>query len=85
MRGSDQLTALVREVRYRCDNDECGHQFVAHIEIIRTVQPSMQPRPDIFLPLATRKAANDDRVVPLPANDPANDDRPGDHPAAHMT
>lgn len=83
VRSSEQITALVREVRYRCSNDACACQFLAQIEIVRMVQPSLQPAPTIMLPSGPRRPANDD--MPLPANDPANDDVPDKAPAKRMT
>jgi hypothetical protein len=69
------LSALVRDVTYRCENDDCGHGFVAQIGIIRTTIPSASPNPEIFLPFAPQsrspKPANDDAPAELPA--PAND------------
>ncbi len=78
VRGSEQVTTLIREVRYRCDNDDCGHTFVATIEIVRTVRPSLRPRAGIILPVLPHRPANDDNRAP------ANDDVP-DRPAAHLT
>lgn len=83
VRSSEQVTALVREVRYRCDNDACACQFLAQIEIIRMVQPSLRPAPSIMLPSGQRRPANDGG--PLPVNDPANDDVPDKSRAHRMT
>lgn len=80
VRGSETLTALVREVRYRCDNIDCGHSFVANIEIVRTVQPSLRPKPGVNLPIRPHlKPANDDDN-----RRPANDDTPP-RPAVYLT
>ncbi|HEX7856014.1 MAG TPA: ogr/Delta-like zinc finger family protein [Sphingobium sp.] len=78
VRGSEQITPLIREVRYLCDNDECGHSFVATIEIVRTVRPSLRPNAGISLPVLPHlkpanddgpPAANDDDAPPQPAAD----------------
>jgi predicted RNA-binding Zn-ribbon protein involved in translation (DUF1610 family) len=74
VRSSEQETLLSRELRLRCDNDACGHQFVAQLLILRTIVPSMSPNTEIRLPFgnpnlrgARKRPANDD--VPIPAND----------------
>lgn len=71
VRNSEQMAPLCRELRFRCENDACGHTFVASLEIIRTITPSACPNPNVHLPLAPRRAA------PRPANDDvvANDNR----------
>jgi predicted RNA-binding Zn-ribbon protein involved in translation (DUF1610 family) len=81
VRTSEQLTPLVRELRYRCDDDDCGHTFVAQLSVIRTIRPSAKPRPGIHLPIGnpalgcTRpRHANDD------AREPANDADPASPP-----
>lgn len=61
---------MARELRYRCDNDDCGHTFVAQLEIIYTVTPSACPRSDVHLRIVGRAApglsANDnDEVAPV--------------------
>ncbi|HEY0626706.1 MAG TPA: ogr/Delta-like zinc finger family protein [Allosphingosinicella sp.] len=69
VRSSETFTPLYRELRLRCEDDECGHAFVASLSVIRTVTPSQKPNPSIQLPLTT--AAN-----ALPPRAPANDDMP---------
>lgn len=74
IRSSGQISPLVREADYQCDNVVCGHTFVAQIAIVRTIVQSATPRAGIHLPLGNpnlgpkRKPANDD--APAPANDP---------------
>jgi len=34
-----------------CRNLECGHTFVCHLEAVRTISPSAQPHPGVFLPV----------------------------------
>ena len=45
------MTPLYREVYYQCLDLECGHTFVACLEVIRTLAPSARPRPGIHLPI----------------------------------
>lgn len=63
VRDSQQMTLLVRELRFHCENDACGHTFVGQLVITRTVRPSACPNPDVYLPMAPR------RSMPTPAND----------------
>lgn len=75
IRSSGQISLLVREADYQCDNVACGHTFVAQIAIVRTIVPSACPRAGVFLP---RGNPNLGPKRPKPANDdtrsPANDD-----------
>ena len=75
IRTSSALTTIVRHIRYRCENDACGHVFVAELQVIRTIVPSACPNPEVRLPFANPNIC---RTRPLPANDdnrtPANDD-----------
>lgn len=49
---SRQVTPVYREVTYMCKNDECGHIFLAGVEIVRTIMPSKTPDPAIALPVS---------------------------------
>lgn len=77
IRSSWMLSTLLRQVRYRCENDECGCIFLAHVEVVRIIVPSATPHPDVNLPdryvvtNATPLPAND--VAPIPANDDGDD------------
>lgn len=77
IRNSQQLTPVVRQIRYRCDNDDCGHVFVAQLEVIRTCVRSAIENAGVTIPYSPRTA-----TLPMPANDtppePANDDRADD-------
>ncbi|WP_019517246.1 ogr/Delta-like zinc finger family protein [Sphingomonas sp. Mn802worker] len=67
---SVEIDLLTREIRFRCDDADCGHTFVGQLGIFRTVRPSMKPNPAVQLPMGQwrSKPANDDTRVP------ANDD-----------
>ncbi|WP_080402206.1 ogr/Delta-like zinc finger family protein [Burkholderia ubonensis] len=39
-RSIRKLSDTLREIRYRCENDERGHVYIAHLEAVRTVVPS---------------------------------------------
>lgn len=71
---SHKLDVLTRELRYICQDPDCGCTFVAQLAIYRTVRPSMKPNPIISAMLPEgewrSKPANDDQRVP------ANDDQP---------
>lgn len=72
VRSSEQMTSLVRELRFTCDNDACGHTFLGTLEITRTITPSARPNPAVNLPMTPRR----------PKPEPANDDGPILSPAA---
>ena len=63
VRSSKQLTPLFKELRFQCQDLECGHTFVASLNIDRTIVPSLKPNPRIKLKVGLP------RVV-----EPANDD-----------
>lgn len=42
----------MREITYQCVKPECGHTYVASLEIRRTLSPSAMPRPGIVIPLS---------------------------------
>lgn len=58
IRGSREITPLVRRASYECRNPACGHSFVVHVAVTRTLSPSAKPNPAIYLPIAevTRSA-----------------------------
>lgn len=74
VRSSGQISLLVRELDYQCENVGCGHTFVVQAAVVRTIVPSACPRVGVHLPRGNpnlgpkRKPANDD--APTPANDP---------------
>lgn len=45
-----QITETYREVTYSCVNQDCGHIFVAELNAVRTLSPSLIPNPEIKLP-----------------------------------
>ncbi|NII74842.1 F420-dependent methylenetetrahydromethanopterin dehydrogenase [Dyella sp. SG562] len=62
---SRALSPLVREIYFQCMGIECGHRFVAHLGIVRTLVPSMHPRDDVMLPMVERRT-NDIIVARTP-------------------
>lgn len=53
---SRELSPLVREIYLQCINVDCGHRFVAHLGIVRTLVPSLHPSPTVSLPIVERRA-----------------------------
>lgn len=53
IRTSEQMSVLTRQYVYCCVNAECGHTFVATLEISRTLSPSATPDPSVSLPLSS--------------------------------
>ena len=39
-RTSREMSETMREITFRCDDDECGHVYVARLEAVRTLVPS---------------------------------------------
>jgi len=51
-RTSKALSATLREIVYVCVDPECGHTYVAQLEVVRTLSPSAKPKKDIRLPIS---------------------------------
>jgi predicted RNA-binding Zn-ribbon protein involved in translation (DUF1610 family) len=51
-RSSRELSATMRELRFICANPDCGHTWIAHLEIVRTLSPSACPNPEVRIPLS---------------------------------
>ena len=64
---SRELSPLVREIYLQCIHVDCGHRFVAHLGIVRTLVPSLNPSADVSLPIVERRA-NDILVARSPNN-----------------
>ncbi|MBO6805768.1 ogr/Delta-like zinc finger family protein [Thalassospira sp.] len=45
-----RITATYREVTFCCSNDDCGCIFVAEVNAVRVLSPSLIPDPSINLP-----------------------------------
>ncbi|MER2603036.1 MAG: ogr/Delta-like zinc finger family protein [Candidatus Competibacter phosphatis] len=58
IRSSKQLGTTVREASVQCNNVECAHTWITRIVADRTIAPSMQPNPKVYIPLSTRSPAN---------------------------
>lgn len=51
-RSSGKITGEYREVYYHCtDTLACGHVFVVAFAAVRTVHQSLNPNPDVHLPV----------------------------------
>jgi hypothetical protein len=53
-RSSREISALVREVYYQCNNVVCGHTFKAMVEIVKTLSPPALADPAISAQLEAR-------------------------------
>ncbi|WP_175037929.1 ogr/Delta-like zinc finger family protein [Burkholderia contaminans] len=51
-RSSRAMSRTMREITYRCENDECGHVYIATLEVVRTLVPSAMPNPEVSIPLS---------------------------------
>ena len=54
---SRTMTAMFKEITYRCNNEECGHVFVAGLEVLRTVSLSATPNYELRIPISQRVRA----------------------------
>lgn len=53
-RTSRELSLTLREITFRCDNDLCGHVYVANLEVVRSVVQSALSNPEVNIPLSPR-------------------------------
>ena len=60
-RTSRELSPTLREISYRCENDECGHIYIAALEVIRTVVKSALHNPNVQIPLSPHSKTNRER------------------------
>lgn len=63
------MTRTVIERSHQCTTIECGHAFVAQLEIVRSIRPSGTPRASVVLPFGVARGAPP-AGLPAPANDP---------------
>lgn len=57
IRDSWEVSEITREGKAICLNPECGHTWVFVLSALRTIAPSMQPNPRVFIPLSPRSPA----------------------------
>jgi len=70
IRTSKRVTPLVRHIYYRCENGECGHDFVAQLGILYSLRPSSCPDPTLKLPLLTAMTLQAVAAVPSITSEP---------------
>lgn len=72
-RSSREVSATAREIYFACSDVECGHTYVGHLVVVRSIRPSGKPNPRVHLPVGRLPspseiaACND--AHPYPAND----------------
>ncbi len=42
----------MREITYQCTDPECGHTYIAGLEVLRTLSPSARPKRGINIPFS---------------------------------
>lgn len=52
IRTSRTINLLLRELTYQCRDVECGHTFLAWVEVYETLSPSAKPDPLVHLPMS---------------------------------
>lgn len=57
IRSSKAITEITREAKVQCNNPDCSHSWVSVISAVRTIAPSMQPNPRVYIPLSPRSPA----------------------------
>lgn len=57
IRSSKAFSEITREASVQCTNVECAHTWVAQISAVRTIAPSMQPNPKVYIPLSKASPA----------------------------
>ncbi|WP_061942221.1 ogr/Delta-like zinc finger family protein [Collimonas pratensis] len=50
--NSHTMSDMMMEITYMCKNPECGHIFVAGLEVLRTLSPSAIPDPSVHIQLS---------------------------------
>lgn len=61
-RTSRLMSRTLREITYRCENDDCGHVYIAHLEVVRTTVPSAMRNDDVSIPLSPAVQQRSDRA-----------------------
>lgn len=49
---SRTMSPMFKEITYRCNNVECGHVFVAGLEVLRTLSLSAIPNYQVQIPIS---------------------------------
>lgn len=57
VRSSKQMCDTVREATVCCTNPDCMHSWVAQLVAVRTIAPSINPKPGVFIPLSQNSKA----------------------------
>lgn len=65
---SRTMSTLFKEITYMCTNCECGHVFVAGLEVLRTLSLSAIPAADVRIPISqhVRHTAANQLTLALP-------------------
>ena len=49
---SRTMSEMMKEITYMCQNADCGHGFVASLEVLRTLTLSSSPNPEVHIELS---------------------------------
>lgn len=63
---SRSMSELMKEITYMCQNPECGHIFVASLEVLRTLSISAIPNPNVRIHISqhVRNACANQLAIP---------------------
>lgn len=51
-RNSREMSLTLRELTFSCTEPECGHTYVAILEVVRTLSESANPREGLNIPFS---------------------------------
>lgn len=52
IRTSQPINPLLRQLTFQCQDPECGHTFMAWLEVYCTLSLSAKPNPLVYLPMS---------------------------------
>lgn len=55
---SRTMSKMFKEITYRCNNVDCGHVFVAGLEVLRTLSLSATPDYAVKIPISQHARAS---------------------------
>lgn len=54
---SRTMSVMFKEITYMCQNPDCGHVFIAGLEVLRTLSLSSIPSADVRIPMSQHARA----------------------------
>lgn len=65
-RKTRPMSALMTEITYMCQNPDCGHVFIASLEVVRSLTLPPSPNPEVHIKLSqhARRRTIDQLTLP---------------------